>query len=81
MKQMGLHADLLTSHKKLSLLVENLSNLESRFLDSLIASAEEDLPDALEVLAVDVEALVEHPPQRRVRLVDLDGLVPHGRQE
>jgi len=42
MKQMGLHADLRTSHENLSLLVENLSNLESRFLDSLIASAESD---------------------------------------
>ena len=39
-KQMGLHADLRTSHKKLSLLVENLSTSESRFFDSLIASAE-----------------------------------------
>jgi hypothetical protein len=39
-KQMGLHADLRTSNRKLSLLVENLSTSESRLLDSLIASAE-----------------------------------------
>jgi hypothetical protein len=41
-KQMGLHADLRTSHKKLSRLVENLSTSESRFFDSLIASAGSD---------------------------------------
>ena len=32
----------------------------------------EDLPDALEVLAVDVEALVEHPTQGRFRVTVLD---------
>ena len=39
-KQMGLHADLRTSHKNLSRLVENLSTSESRFFDSLIASTQ-----------------------------------------
>ena len=35
-KQVGLHADLRTSNRKLSLLVENLSTSESRLLDSMI---------------------------------------------